>query len=632
MPAQVRPDGEGSKLDWNDLLLRHQSWKGEPEDAPLGENAIAEYLHNGAITIAETAREKARLIIERAESRSRVITSFEFRHGNRIWWTQVKRDDDGDRTFDVHEICNCAFRLLYRERDEIADETHYFLQLDFPNAQPTAKVRFSSAACANSAEFKKRLMAFAGMWSGTGDQLDRIMRNQTRNLKVVEPIAFTGYSPAHKAWVLGDLAVRGGRVLSVNGENYFDVGKAAVKLRSAERILDIEYDGDRIRFDWLSDIWTAYGSRGLVALSFFCMSVFAVQIRERHKSLGFLEITGLPGSGKSTLIEFLWKLFGRAGYEGFDPNKGTRAFLSRSFVKVSNLPVGLIEGRREDDKRSHGGAFDFNELLTFFNGRSPRGIGRKSGGFETDEPPFLGSIYLMQNERIDAIPAVLERLMSMAIDKAGWSEATKAAAIRLESWPMEELSGTLVHIAKNEGTYLPFFFDRFQHHDNDIAKRVDGLHNARPIKCHSQLAAAVEALAHLFPSCRSEWVEETIRFVDRMALDRQSSAGGDNPLVTDFWDKYDYLLQKERDDAYDAGGSINQHRKADRLIAVNLPHFEASCRAANLLPPRMDELKRVLRSSKSRKWLANRAVKNPANKTVQCWVFEDASAGAEPLI
>ncbi|MXO73543.1 bifunctional DNA primase/helicase, partial [Altererythrobacter buctensis] len=379
--AQVRPDGEGTKLDWNDLLLRHQSWNGEAQEAPLSDHKIAEYLHNGAITIAATPREKAKLIVDRAEAQARSISAFDFRHGNRLWWCSIKYDENDGRQINVHEICNCAFRILYRERDEIEDETHYYLQIDFPNRQETVKARFSASACANSGEFKKRLLAFAGMWSGTGEQLDRIIRNQTRDLKKVEPIPFTGFSQRHKAWLLGDIAVHQGRLITVNAENYFDIGKHAVKLRSAERMLEIDYDPDRITFDWLDDLWTAYGPKGLIALAFFSMSLFAVQIRERHKSLGFLEITGQPGSGKTTLVEFMWKLLGRTGYEGFDPNKGTRAFLSRSFVKVANLPIGLIESGRDDDKRSHNKQFDYNELLVLFNGRSPRGIGRKSGGF-----------------------------------------------------------------------------------------------------------------------------------------------------------------------------------------------------------------------------------------------------------
>lgn len=630
--AQVRPDGEGTKLDWNDLLLRHQAWNGEPDEAPLSDTSIEEYLHNGALTIAETPYEKASLILERAEKQVRRLTSFDFRHGNRLWWCTVKPDDEGGRQIDIREIANCAFRLLYRERDEIEDQTDYYLQIDFPFEQDSVKARFSNNAIANSAEFKKRLMAFAGMWAGTQEQLDRIVRGQTRRLKKVEPIPFTGYSSRHRAWVFGDLAVHGGRLIKANSEDYFDIGRAAVKLRTTERLLEIDYDPDRITFKWLDDLWGAFGPKGIVALAFFVMSLFAVQIREKHKSLGFLEITGDPGSGKSTLIEFMWKLLGRAGYEGFDPNKATRAFLARSLVKVSNLPVGLIEGRREEDA-GHARQFDYNELLVLYNGRSPRGIGRKSGGYETDEPPFLGSIYLMQNDRIDAIPAVLERLMSMNIDKSRWSAATRESAVRLEGWPMEELSGTIIHVVRNEAKFLPFFFDRFAHHDEAMPKRVDGLYNARPIKTHSQLAAAVEALAHLFPTCRADWIAETLQLVDAMAIDRQQAVGGDHPLVADFWDKYEYLLSREERTAWDEGKSVNQHRKRDTLIAVNLPHFESRCRNAGLNPPPMDKLKKLLPNSQSRKFVArNHPINTPDGRSTRCWVFQQPARGEEPII
>ena len=633
--AQVRPDGEGTKLDWNDLLLRQQGFSGPAEIGPLGKDKVEEYLHNGAITIAENEVQKARLIVDRARRQAKAMTSFPMRHDNRQFWVHVKTDDDGEvGQIAAIEIANCAFRLLYRERDETADETTYFVKIDFPDRAAEVKARFSSAACANAGEFKKRLMAFAGTWTGSGEQLDRLMKQQTRRLKVVEPISFTGYSAAHQAWVFGDLAIHQGRVLKVNAENYFDVGKHAVKLRTAERMLSIDYDADQLRFDWIDDIWTAYGPRGLIALSFWVMSVFAVQIRKRHKSLGFLEITGPPGSGKSTLIEFLWKLMGRESYEGFDPNKATRAALARNMVKVANLPVGLIESGRDDGGRSHSRQFDPNELLVLYNGRSPRSLGKKTGGNETEEPPFLGSIYLVQNERIDAIPAVLERLMSMAIDKSLWGPGTKEAAQRLEAWPIEDCSGTIVHIARQEKGFLDFFFDRFNFHDSNMGKRVEGLNNARPIKCHAQLAAALEALPKLFPNCRQEWVAEAIAETDRMALDRQQSAGGDHPLVADFWEKVDYLIGRENLADHDEGKSLNRHRKADDFIAINLPDFEARCRSAGIFPPPLDQLKKLLRGSKARRWLATKAVNPPGenSKAQQCWIFEQPKDAKAPII
>ncbi len=239
----------------------------------------------------------------------------------------------------------------------------------------------------------------------------------------------------------------------------------------------------------------------------------------------------------------------------------------------------------------------------------------------------------MQNERIDAIPAVLERLMSMQIDKSRWNDATRAAAIRLESWPIEELSGTIIHIIRAEVQFLARFFDRYQHHVADMRRRVEGLFNDRPVKCHSQLAAGVEALATVFPALRPEWIAETLDLIDTMAIDRQQSAGGDHPLVADFWEKVDYLLSREKAEAVAEGFSINLHRKPDQLIAINLPMFEAHCRNAGIAPPHMDALKKVLRSSKSRKFVNASVSVNAANDRVyKCWLFEQPVAGRGGVI
>ncbi|SFG08974.1 Toprim-like [Novosphingobium sp. CF614] len=613
--AQVRPDGEGTSKDWNDLLLDHQSWKGDAEKAPLGPEKLEEYLWNGAVTIAETRHEKAELIYQRKK-----FPAFDFRHGNRLWWCKVTYDEDVQPNFNVDELANCAFRFLYTERDEVEDITNYFLQIDFP-ARATVKARFSSNAIAKAGEFDNRLHAFTGMWLGTQEQLNRIKKPQMGGLKEVTPVKATGYSEPHRAWLLGDIAVRDGELKKLNADKFFDFGKQAVKLYSEERMLSIHYDPDKLDFDWLPDLWTAYGPKGLVALAFFMMSLFAVQIRGRDGSLGFLEITGMPGSGKTTLVVFLWKLLGRNNHEGNDPNNNSAAFLPRIMMRVSNLPVGLIEGKRDDDKNRSYRSFDYNDLLTLYNGRNPRGTARKSTGFEVSEPPFNGTIYLMQNERIDAHEAVLERLMSMPIDKSRFSETAAEAATRLKRWPIDRLSGTIVHVVRQEAAYLPAFFERFEKHNAAMGKRVDGLFNDRCILNHAQLAAAVEALPRIFPNMRPEWTAETLQLVDAMAMDRQNSCGGDHPLVSRFWEQVDYLIDREKPDDHFDGKSLNQHRDP-ALIAVRLVEYEARCRGAGLTPPDMDKLKKVLRNSKSRKWLATKNVNNPAGQIVSCWIFE----------
>jgi energy-coupling factor transporter ATP-binding protein EcfA2 len=457
---QVRPDGEGTKKDWNDLLKQHLDWAGDGK-APLSDWAFDQYRYNGAITIAETARDKARLIADHKQA----VSTFEFRHKNRLWSCKVSFDEETQkRRIVVEEIANCAFRLLYRERDEIADETSYFLHIDFPFEDRPVKARFSSAACANSGEFKKRMMASpacgaarasssiddAGADPPQGGRADLLHRLFRRPPRMAAGRSRRARRPRGRDQPRGLFRFRQGS------------GQAAQQRASAQHRVRSRAPRSGLGARSVDRL----GPKAMVGLAFFVMSL-AVQIRLREKSIGFLEITGPPGSGKSTLVEFLWKLLGRSGY-GFDPNKATPAFIARSLIKVSNLPVGLIEGGRQDDKRGGHRQFDYNELLVLFNGRSPRGTGQKSNGVETSEPPFLGTIYLVQNERIDAIPAVLERLMSMSIDKGGRNEDTRAAAIRLEQWPMEQVSGTIVHVVRNEAKWLERYFERSEFHERDM--------------------------------------------------------------------------------------------------------------------------------------------------------------------
>jgi len=142
--------------------------------------------------------------------------------------------------------------------------------------------------------------------------------------------------------VLGGVAVRDGAIYRVNDEDFFDIGKLSVKSLNQSVALAINDDAHGYRPEWLGHVWTAFGARGIVALAFWFGALFSEQIRATQKSFPFLEIVGEAGSGKSTLIEFLWKLFGRADYEGFDPSKASLAARARNFAQVAGLPVVLL--------------------------------------------------------------------------------------------------------------------------------------------------------------------------------------------------------------------------------------------------------------------------------------------------
>ena len=628
--AQVREDGEGEKLDWNDLAQHNR----------LTPDLIDEYLWNGEVTIAGTAAEKAVLIYQRHK-----IASFPVVFQSRQMWAKfdlarineiieewadnpqmeglpytARFDLAAKEAVDVSEIANCAFRALYFQRDEAADDSSYYFAIDFPSDRARIKGTFSGSSLAAGAEFKKRLITIApgGIWTGSTHQLDRLMQRQLVRIKSVEAIQFTGYSDDHEAWILGDLAVHKGRVYEPNDEDYFDFGKRQVKLRSAERILSIDYDAQKLDLGWVPLVSTAFGAKGLVMSAFWFGSLFAEQIRAEQKSLAFLEATGEPGTGKTTLIEFLWRLLGREDYEGFDPVKSTTAARARNLGKVANMPVVLLEGDRSQDT-PHSRKFEWDELKTAYNGRSVRSRGVANGGMETFEPPFRAALVIAQNAPVEASPAIIERIMALSFDKAGWSPATKEAAERLERIKTEQVSGFIIHAIRREVDIMAAYRTAFARHEKAMLADPQ-VRNGRLAKNHAQLAAMFDAMRLIVTNIADRDAEAVHALIYQMVRERQLAVNSDHPHVQLFWERYDWIASQM---TADAKNPINHSRK-NGVVAVNLVQFEQLCGDYRLqLPCTMTDLKRLLKSSKARKYLGAKTINSCTGKHVHCWIFAD---------
>ncbi|MDC7683240.1 toprim domain-containing protein [Asticcacaulis sp. BYS171W] len=631
--AMPRAEGEVGKRDWNDLLRRNLL---RPED-------IEQYLWYGKILLAADAHEKAVLLWEKHE-----WSSFSFVFQSRTWWASfdqakineaiekesISRKSAARRCCNVSEIANCAFRILYSQYNKALDERTFYMSITTPWAKEPYGARFTPAALTASSEFKKVLLGAGNgaHWTGSGFQLDKLLAPQYVNLKTVETLDFTGYSKEHGVYVFGDIAVQNGRVIDINREDYFDCGNALLKLKTTDRICEIEYDAEKFDTSWVDTIYRAYGCHGIVALSFAVASMFAEQIRAFQKSFLFLECSGLPGTGKTTLIEFIWKLYGREGYEGFDPSNATFAALSRNMARTANIPVVLMEGDREDGG-AHTKKFDWNQLKTSYNGRPFRETGVKNGGTETNAPPFRASIWIEQNYPVVASPAIMERIISMNFTKEGWTADTKKAAEELEQWPIEDLSGTIIHIVRAEKDYMERFKAAHPKYELEFITGQKRVRNARIRKCAAQLHAGLDAMAPLLRIPQS-LLAKVHDHINDLAVERDRSLEADHPVVAKFWEAFDYLaaLHDAKDPNHILGKGLNLHRKDDTLIAVNLQAFEAACKHAGVSHPPVDDLKRFLQTSKSRKFVEAKTVNSSDYGHKHCWVFqtEDATKAAKP--
>lgn len=642
--SAAQPPAGKNKLDWNDL---HQHERLSTKD-------LEAYRHNGAVLIATSALDRAVLLYQKTGA-----SQFHFSFDNNLfWWTldtekltekmeELREKDDGRDDDDlrndallqigaVKKIANCFPQALYFQQNKITDESWYYYRISFPHDGGPVKNTFTASQLASGAEFKKRLLGIAAgaIWLGTSGQLDRINEKALFNLKTVETIDFIGYSREYSIYVLGDLAVKSGKLIKINDEDYFESGQISIKSLNRGSGLQLNPKLNEMNTDWPRLLWQVYGVRGYVALLFWFGSFFAEQIRAEQESFPFLEITGEAGSGKTSLLEFLWKLAGRPGYEGFDPLKSTSAGLYRNLEQFANLPVVLIEGDRDNVDSAAGRpakSFEWDSLKTAFNGRSIRARGLKNSGNETYEPPFRGTVVIAQNADVQASEAILTRIVHIHTDRAGHRPELKPLADRLSHLSVEDLSGFMLKALLAESEIMATFLTSQAAYELEL-RQVREIKTVRIQKNHAQLMALADCLGKIIP-ISDEHHQAILSEIRSMAIARQQRTNADHPTVAAFWELYEYLETDSNDSV-----PILNHSRDGSLIAINLNLFEEKCSERRLTYPALADLKQHLRTSQTHKFIdiksvnsaihahynGNRPHGNIPSKpsTVKCWVFQ----------
>lgn len=460
------------------------------------------------------------------------------------------------------------------------------------------------------------------MFDGTAAQLIHVMKDQLYAIKQVDAIDFIGYSKEHRAYLLGDLAVRDGEVVQANAEDYFEFDKLRLKTTQKSIRLHIQRDAEAYREDWLPWLWTCFGSHGVIALAFWFGSLFAEQIRDAHESFPFLEATGEAGAGKTTLLTFLWKLLARKDYEGFDPAKSSVAGRSRAMGQIANMPVVLLEADRTDPNKpdAHARSFDWDELKDFFGGGTLRTRGVRNGGNETYEPPFRGTIVISQNATVNASEAILTRIVKLHFKRPNVTTESREAADNLNALSVDSLSYFLLKAVRSEAQVLQVFTERAAVYEARLRENKE-LRLERIIKNHAQMLALVDCLRLVVP-LTEDMVRTTRLALADMALERQKSISADHPMVSEFWEVYEYLESLHEQ-------NVVNHSRDPNLIAINLNEFAAKAAHHSQKIADLNTLRTLLRNSVRHKFVdANVAVnsiirsgRGEGSTIIKCWTF-----------
>jgi hypothetical protein len=166
--------------------------------------------------------------------------------------------------------------------------------------------------------------------------------------------------------------------------------------------------------------------------------------------------------------------------------------------------------------------------------------------------------------------------------------------------------------------WMKVFLDAFKRHEKELPK-TSGINHQRLVKNHAQMAAALDAMC----ACIEMPVgtaEDGHAFIADMMAERHKSISADHPHVAKFWELVDWFITNEVDGQ---GYKLNLSKKPGE-IAISLPMFEERCRSRGVIGPPIEDLKNLLRSSKSRRFIAAKTMRtNLEGRVMHCWIFDN---------
>ena len=628
--------GKGSeKVDWNDL---HRLKK-------INALEMQDYHYWGAYFIAKTAIDRALLMYHHE---GRALFTFPFRkklygfdlnthrYEEQLKELQQQAETDLAKNTELDAlamdqlkqkalkasrslslIANCVPEFLYTQQNPITDELFYFIRIIFPDGR-TTKNTMTGTQLATTNDFRKRMLSMASgaIFKGTKNHHENLLDNWMSHINEVETVPYVGYEKKYDIYVYPKFAVKDHQVFEINQEEFIQTPTLSIKSLYHTVKIHCNLDERVYQDDWFQLIVQAWGYKAIVALAFFVGSLFVQQIRAKHASYPFLELVGDPGTGKTTLISFLWQLFGREGYEGINPrnSKGTTAFMARAMAQISNLPMILIEGDNSTDKH-HKGAVDWSDFKDLYNGRGLRGRGMKTQGNETYEPDFKGALVIAQNFPVDSEAALLERIVQCYFKASDNSLLTLNAVRKLAQFKSENVSYFLVHCLKNQKKILHSYFEMQPQLEEKLLHN-NHIRTQRLTLTYSQIMAMTYALQQLVPITQDQ-VQKTQQLIKNFAETREIYIKREHPIVEQFFEVYQYIEDKLF--SHQNLNPLNHHTK-DGFIAIRLNEYYE--RASEFKQPLTDisELKSYLRHSE--RFIANKNIHSAQlKKVVSCWVF-----------
>jgi len=244
-----------------------------------------------------------------------------------------------------------------------------------------------------------------------------------------------------------------------------------------------DYDGERkfiyidgtLNFEqWAKIYFETFETNGGIAILFLILSVYWDIVFDQVGFFPFLFLFGAYGTGKTTLVENLLRLFGK-DYIGIPLNNATQVGLSRTIASRNNSIFYLKEYTTDTDEANQ------DLLLTAYDG-SGRATGVKSNDNRTKVAQVKSAIILDGNHLPTQKTAVLSRMVLLNFENNRFSDTQRKSFAELERLQDKGFGKVLTEIMKHREYFQKGFKKTFDENMKEIRQVIKADFSERTLK------------------------------------------------------------------------------------------------------------------------------------------------------
>lgn len=338
-----------------------------------------------------------------------------------------------------------------------------------------------------------------------------------------------------------------------------------------------DYEGERkfiyidgaLNFEQWAKLYNeAFESNGGIAILFLILSVFWDVVFDQVGFFPFLFLFGAYGTGKTTLVENLLRLFGK-DFIGIPLNNATQVGLSRTIASRNNSIFYLKEYTTETDEANQ------DLLLTAYDG-SGRSTGVKSNDNKTKVSQVKSAIILDGNHLPTQKTAVLSRMVLLNFENNQFSETQRKAFIELEQLQYKGFGKVVTEIMGHREHFQKGFKKTFDENMKELREMVKADFAERTLKHVALLLTPAKLLIKKmkFPFSFNEITNVVVdNAIEQNRLLKQTDE------ITVFWTAFAWGVKngnlvryiRETDNKKSAHYNLKWNEASEPILQIKLP-------------------------------------------------------------